>query len=108
MPVLDRRVMDESPNELAAKGQPANDDGAVTSNEESGMLSPGAVLDATGSLAGATIGHYLVGERLGGGAMAVVYRAYDQILDSNVAIKVLLPGADSVMQARFRREARMV
>jgi serine/threonine protein kinase len=59
-------------------------------------------------LTNATIGHFRVAERLGGGAMAAVYRAYDTELARDVALKVLLPGADQVMRARFRQEARMV
>ena len=45
---------------------------------------------------------------LGGGAMAAVYRAHDEILDQPVALKILLPGADAVTRERFRREARVL
>ncbi|HXF61806.1 MAG TPA: serine/threonine-protein kinase, partial [Caldilineaceae bacterium] len=65
-------------------------------------------LAAATDLSGRTIGQYRVEARLGGGAMAAVYRAYDQILERPVAIKLLLPGADAVMRERFRREARTV
>lgn len=113
--------MDERSREVGSKRVSAHDeeaghltekvDGAGsnsgTSGSSSGSSSGGEAM-AAGSLTGATIGHYLIEERLGGGAMAAVYRAHDQLLDLHVAIKVLLPGADSVMQARFRREARMV
>jgi serine/threonine-protein kinase len=44
-------------------------------------------------------------ERLGGGAMATVYRAVDQRNGHAVAVKVLRPDADGVMRERFRREA---
>lgn len=72
-----------------------------------------AAMAASGSPAGqnltnASIGHFRVAERLGGGTMAAVYRAYDMELQHDVALKVLLPGADQVVQARFRQEARMV
>ncbi len=60
------------------------------------------------NLTNSTIGHFRIAERLGGGAMAAVYRAYDTQRERDVAIKVLLPGADQVMRARFRQEARMV
>ena len=65
-------------------------------------------LHAATDLTGMTIAHYVIGERLGGGAMAAVYRARDQILERDVALKVLLPGADPTMRERFRREARTV
>ena len=103
--------MDESSREVSGEGVPERDDVAALSVENRGSVTSDAelgALETASSLTGTTIGHYLVGERLGGGAMAAVYRAHDQILDRSVAIKVLLPGADSVMQARFRREARMV
>ena len=111
MSIFDRQGMDDSRNELAGEELPERNHGAALSIEESSRLNRSAdldALDAAGSLTGMTIGHYLVGERLGGGAMATVYRAQDQILDRSLAIKVLLPGADGVMQARFRREAAMV
>ncbi|NJN81287.1 MAG: serine/threonine protein kinase, partial [Caldilineaceae bacterium] len=59
-------------------------------------------------LDGQMIGHYRVQEKLGGGAMASVYRATDQILERTVALKVLLPGADESTRERFRLEARTV
>ncbi|RIK57030.1 MAG: hypothetical protein DCC57_02455 [Chloroflexi bacterium] len=65
-------------------------------------------LDAVTDLAGKTIAHYCVEERLGGGAMGSVYRAYDEKNGRMVALKVLLPGADAILRERFRREARTV
>jgi serine/threonine protein kinase/tetratricopeptide (TPR) repeat protein len=116
MPILDRQPMGERFDEVADEGRAPNN-GAVPSNnhhgDNGGTPTPAPRVEATGSsvsasLTGATVGHYQVGERLGGGAMAAVYRAHDQILNRDVAIKVLLPGADAVMQKRFRSEARMV
>ena len=52
------------------------------------------------------IGRYLLGERLGSGGAATVYRAYDQIQDRFVALKMLSPGADAAVRDRFRQEAR--
>ena len=69
----------------------------------------GAAQDAArpaGSLAGQQAGPYLLIERLGGGAMAAVYRAVDTRRGQAVAVKVLLPDADATMRARFRQEAR--
>ncbi len=64
--------------------------------------------DVVDALVGRNLGHFRVGERLGSGAMAAVYRARDLILERDVALKVLLPGADDVVRARFRQEARTV
>jgi serine/threonine-protein kinase len=84
------------------------EDGAALHPSDGSNGESSATLIATGNLTGTVINQYHVEERLGGGAMAAVYRAHDTVGDRSVAIKVLLPGADSVMQARFRREARMV
>lgn len=56
---------------------------------------------------GQTLGHYRILEKIGEGGMGVVYRANDQRLDRNVALKVLPPGAltDQAARRRFRREA---
>jgi eukaryotic-like serine/threonine-protein kinase len=51
---------------------------------------------------------YRIVERLGGGAMATVYRAVDLESTQEVALKVLAPGADNVLRERFRVEARTV
>jgi serine/threonine protein kinase/tetratricopeptide (TPR) repeat protein len=56
---------------------------------------------------GQTLSHYRVVERIGAGGMGVVYRAHDEQLDRDVAIKVLPPGslADEMASKRFRKEA---
>jgi eukaryotic-like serine/threonine-protein kinase len=64
--------------------------------------------DVADALIGRNLGHFRVESRLGSGAMAAVYRASDLILDRQVALKVLLPGADDVVRERFRQEARTV
>src|SRR5262245_62998501 len=59
---------------------------------------------------GKTIGHYELTEKLGEGAMGVVYKAWDQKLRRHVALK-FLPSrqTDSVGQtARLRQEAHAI
>lgn len=57
------------------------------------------------NLTGKQIGRYLVGQQLGSGGVATVYRAYDQVQGQTVALKLLLPGADDKAYTRFRNEA---
>jgi serine/threonine protein kinase len=56
---------------------------------------------------GQTLGHYRLVEKIGAGGMGVVYRARDERLDRDVAVKVLPAGAfaDEEMRTRFRKEA---
>lgn len=56
---------------------------------------------------GQVLGHYCVIEQIGAGGMGLVFRASDQQLERDVAIKVLPPGmlADEAARRRFRHEA---
>ena len=60
-----------------------------------------------GTIAGQTLGHYRIVEKIGAGGMGEVYRAHDERLGREVAIKVLPPGTLTGGRSlkRFHNEA---
>lgn len=62
------------------------------------------------SLLGRKLGHYRVCEKIGEGGMGHVYRAHDEHLDCDVALKVLTPGSagDEGARRQFQKEARVL
>lgn len=86
--------------------------GSSPDNRAVGDASPGIGASTTISVGidlspGASLGRYTVIEPLGSGGMGTVYRARDEKLEREVAIKILSPGvlSDDEARKRFRREA---
>jgi tRNA A-37 threonylcarbamoyl transferase component Bud32/Flp pilus assembly protein TadD len=78
-------------------------DGHPTRVEGTGSAASGAALQR-----GATLGRYVLLEKLGAGGMGEVFAAYDPQLDRKVALKLLRTGALSAEEGRARllREAQ--
>jgi hypothetical protein len=96
--------------QLAAAPEPSDatqqfDDATDGQREDSALdfLQPSTRGDSLGR-----IGHYEVLEVLGRGGFGIVFRAFDEVLQRVVAVKVLAPqlAASSPPRKRFLREAR--
>ena len=74
----------------------------------SGSLDPGIAEVVADPVLGAVLGErYLMQRRLSQGGMGVVYKARHVLLDSPVAVKILLQPQDPVAQQRFLQEAKL-
>jgi serine/threonine-protein kinase len=62
-----------------------------------------------GKVAQSVLGRYRLGEAIGAGGMGTVYRARDEVLGREVAVKLVREelASDERSQARFRQEARI-
>ena len=75
-------------------------------DQQAGRWVPGRA--GTGLIAGLADRRYLLEEQIGRGGMAVVFRARDERLNRQVALKILAPAlaGDEEFRQRFIRESR--
>ncbi len=73
-----------------------------------GLASPSSAVDAQEAELpeGTLVGRHVIVERLGEGAMGIVYLANDPELDRKVALKLLRPGSAQGAGERMQREAQ--
>src|SRR5689334_22176102 len=92
-----------TPDPGVAAGQTTTGDNGAADGEPLTFLAPPTRPDALGRL-----GHYEVLQVLGRGGFGIVFRAFDDMLQRVVALKVMAPqlAATSPARKRFLREAR--
>jgi serine/threonine protein kinase/tetratricopeptide (TPR) repeat protein len=78
----------------------------ISRTSESGDPEGGLTAEGDVFARGSSVGRYIVLDRLGAGAMGIVYAAYDPELDRKIALKLLRAQTTAGDQAR--RQARMV
>jgi serine/threonine-protein kinase len=84
---------------------------AVTAMGSEPWTEPVRSAPALGELGpGARVGDYVLEERVGEGAMGIVYRAVHSVLGNKAAIKIMRPIISSSPEGieRFVKEARMI
>ncbi|HTU23002.1 MAG TPA: protein kinase [Gemmataceae bacterium] len=104
LPALAGSEQDVSRSQAPAKGEKRAEPHETEEDDELAFLQPSSKPGSRGRL-----GHYEVLEVLGHGGFATVVRAFDELLQRVVAIKILSPkmAITSPARKRFLREARV-